>query len=231
MGLLLKERYKKIVLVKPNKINSHYGKRDAYLTLSSNTFKKPLQRELAYIESSPNYCDRDAQNRIPGTTERVCNRTSTDEDSCKLLCCGRGYNTHEIVRRYRCHCKFHWCCYVKCNKCKERMEVLKCKWELLQRKKKWKKKGKKLVWSLRLPVFLGKDLSRSNKPVATVEQIWWFTIDHWWRRQLNKNEPAASKIYGSHDSKYLQLSHAWAMVVHGNPKKTTEVYFALSSFV
>ncbi|XP_029205863.1 protein Wnt-7b-like isoform X2 [Acropora muricata] len=127
VGLLLKERYKKIVLVKPNKISSHYGKRDAYLTLSSDIFKKPLQRELAYIKSSPNYCDRDAQNRIPGTTERVCNRTSTEEDNCKLLCCGRGYNTHEIVRRYRCRCKFHWCCYVKCHKCKERMEVFKCK--------------------------------------------------------------------------------------------------------
>lgn len=145
MGLLLKKRYKKIVLVKPNKINSHYGKRDAYLTLSSDTFKKPLQRELAYIESSPNYCDRDAQKRIPGTMERVCNRTSTEEDSCKLLCCGRGYNTHEIVRRYRCNCKFHWCCYVKCNKCKERMEVFKCKWGLL-RKRKEKTTSKLIIY-------------------------------------------------------------------------------------
>lgn len=116
-------------MVRPNKISSPYGKRDAYLTLRLDEYKKPLQRDLVYINHSPTYCDRDEQERIPGTIGRECNKTSTGEDGCKLMCCGRGYDTHEIVRRWRCNCKFHWCCYVKCKKCKERMEVFRCKWD------------------------------------------------------------------------------------------------------
>ncbi|XP_068718497.1 protein Wnt-7b-like isoform X2 [Montipora capricornis] len=127
VGLLLKDLYEKTVWVKPNKISSPYGKRDAYLTLMSDNYKKPAQGELAYMDYSPNYCERNVQKRIPGTMERVCNKTSNGEDSCELLCCGRGYNTHDFVRKYRCHCKFYWCCYVKCKKCKERLEVFKCK--------------------------------------------------------------------------------------------------------
>lgn len=99
----------------------------------SDNYKKPAQGELAYMDYSPNYCERNVQKRIPGTMERVCNKTSNGEDSCELLCCGRGYNTHEFVRKYRCHCKFHWCCSVKCKKCKERLEVFKCKWEFLHK--------------------------------------------------------------------------------------------------
>ena len=127
VSLILKKRYQNPVMVRPNKISSPYGKRDAFLTLRLDEYKKPLQRDLVYINHSPNYCDRDEQKRIPGTTGRECNKTSKGEDGCELMCCGRGYNTHEIVRRWRCNCKFHWCCYVKCKKCKERMEVFRCK--------------------------------------------------------------------------------------------------------
>lgn len=80
------------------------------------------------MDKSPNYCDENKLRRIPGTKERRCNRTSSETDGCQFLCCGRGYNTHEIVRRWDCHCKFNWCCYVKCRKCKERIEEFRCKW-------------------------------------------------------------------------------------------------------
>jgi len=127
VGILLKRRYEKSALVRAAKVSSRYGKRDAYLTLTSGEYEKPSQRDLVYMDSSPNYCDRNEKKRIPGTIDRECNRTSSGEDGCKLMCCGRGYNTHEIVRRWQCNCKFHWCCYVKCKKCKERMEVFRCK--------------------------------------------------------------------------------------------------------
>lgn len=95
-----------------------------------------------------------------------------------------------------------------------------------------KKKGENyLKDNYLLPMFPGKDLGRGNKPVAAVEQIWWFTIDHWRTKQLNKNEQATNEVYESYERKYLQRSFAWAMVVHGNPKKRTKIHFALLSFV
>ncbi|XP_036332207.1 troponin C-like, partial [Rhagoletis pomonella] len=43
-------------------------------------------------------------------------------DGCGILCCGRGYNTKNIVVRERCNCKFHWCCQVKCDVCVKVLE-------------------------------------------------------------------------------------------------------------
>lgn len=49
-------------------------------------------------------------------------------DGCDLLCCGRGYNTHQFTRTKQCRCTFYWCCYVKCDTCVERTEEYSCKW-------------------------------------------------------------------------------------------------------
>lgn len=59
---------------------------------------------------------------------RQCNKTSSGSDSCDLMCCGRGYNpyTERVVER--CHCKYHWCCYVTCKKCDKTVEKYVCKW-------------------------------------------------------------------------------------------------------
>lgn len=127
VGLQLKRRYEKPVLARTVKYPSRDGKRDAYL-LKSGDGEKPSPKDLVYIDKQvPNYCDEHKLKRIPGTVERKCNKTSSGSDGCKFLCCGRGYDTHEIVRRWDCNCKFHWCCYVKCKKCKERTEEFRCK--------------------------------------------------------------------------------------------------------
>ncbi|KAB0396625.1 hypothetical protein E2I00_020155, partial [Balaenoptera physalus] len=54
---------------------------------------------------------------------RLCNRTSPGADGCDTMCCGRGYNTHQYTKVWQCNCKFHWCCFVKCNTCSERTEA------------------------------------------------------------------------------------------------------------
>ncbi|KAF3841486.1 hypothetical protein F7725_007348 [Dissostichus mawsoni] len=43
-------------------------------------------------------------------------------DSCDLMCCGRGYNPYTEKLVERCHCKYHWCCYVTCKKCERIVE-------------------------------------------------------------------------------------------------------------
>ncbi|KQK83944.1 protein Wnt-11-like protein [Amazona aestiva] len=58
---------------------------------------------------------------------RQCNKTSNGSDSCDLMCCGRGYNPYMDKVVERCHCKYHWCCYVTCKKCERTVERYVCK--------------------------------------------------------------------------------------------------------
>lgn len=64
---------------------------------------------------------------VLGTTGRSCNNTSYGMDGCRLLCCGRGYQT--VVREVdeKCHCKFVWCCKVQCQTCRVTKEEHFCK--------------------------------------------------------------------------------------------------------
>ncbi|XP_058062878.1 protein Wnt-2 isoform X2 [Anopheles bellator] len=87
----------------------------------------PKRTELVYLQASPNYCERNISIGVPGTVGRTCNRTSNNEDRCDLLCCGRGYNTHQNVRIWQCNCKFKWCCAVTCDICTEHKEEYTCK--------------------------------------------------------------------------------------------------------
>lgn len=97
------------------------------LILKRSKIRKPRRSDLVYLDKSPNYCDLDSSTGSLGTVGRKCNRTSTRTDGCDLMCCGRGYNTHQYTRTWPCNCKFHWCCFVECNKCSERTEEYTCK--------------------------------------------------------------------------------------------------------
>ncbi|XP_061217942.1 protein Wnt-11b-like [Neopsephotus bourkii] len=89
---------------------------------------RPMEEmDLVYLINSPDYCTPNLQLGSLGTQDRQCNKTSVGSDSCNLMCCGRGYNTYmeEVVER--CHCKYHWCCYVVCKKCRRKVERYVCK--------------------------------------------------------------------------------------------------------
>nr|CAD7257898.1 unnamed protein product [Timema shepardi] len=87
----------------------------------------PRRSDLVFLQDSPNYCEKDPSKGSLGTSGRLCNRTSRGTDGCDLMCCGRGYNTHQYTKTWQCHCKFHWCCYVNCDTCSERTEEYTCK--------------------------------------------------------------------------------------------------------
>ncbi|XP_008933661.1 PREDICTED: protein Wnt-11b-like, partial [Merops nubicus] len=83
--------------------------------------------DLVYLLNSPDYCTPNLHLGSLGTQERQCNRTSVGSGSCDLLCCGRGYNTYREEVVERCHCRYHWCCHVVCQRCRRAVERHVCK--------------------------------------------------------------------------------------------------------
>lgn len=126
IGYVLKEKYGEAVHVEA--VRASRLRQPTFLKIKKpRTYRKPMDTDLVYIERSPNYCEEDSSTGSVGTQGRLCNRTSHHGDGCDLMCCGRGYNTHQYTKVWQCNCKFHWCCFVKCNTCSERTEVFTCK--------------------------------------------------------------------------------------------------------
>ncbi|XP_037760810.1 protein Wnt-5a isoform X1 [Chelonia mydas] len=119
VGDALKEKYDSAAAMK---LNSR-GK----LVQVNSRFNTPTIHDLVYIDPSPDYCVRNESTGSLGTQGRLCNKTSEGMDGCELMCCGRGYDQFKTVQTERCHCKFHWCCYVKCKKCTEIVDQFVCK--------------------------------------------------------------------------------------------------------
>ncbi|XP_033222280.1 protein Wnt-1-like [Belonocnema kinseyi] len=102
------------------------GKRPARLRPARPDLKRPNKTDLVYLEDSPDYCEKNITLGIPGTRGRICNRTSLGLDGCRLLCCGRGYQTRVRDVIEKCNCKFVWCCDVKCELCRDTREEHVC---------------------------------------------------------------------------------------------------------
>ncbi|XP_014678959.1 PREDICTED: protein Wnt-5b-like, partial [Priapulus caudatus] len=119
IGEWLKDRYDGATEVKVN--------RRGKLQLANKRFNLPTAEDLVYMEESPDYCMYSPRTGSLGTKSRVCNKAAAGMDGCTLLCCGRGYNTQKVVVVERCNCKFHWCCFVKCETCSKDVDQHMCK--------------------------------------------------------------------------------------------------------
>ncbi|NP_001161494.1 wingless-type MMTV integration site family, member 5 precursor [Saccoglossus kowalevskii] len=119
VGNELKERYDGAAEIRRN--------RRGEIKLVDSRFNNPTAFDLVYLDPSPDYCIYDPSTGSLGTVGRLCNKTSMGMDGCNLMCCGRGYNTFQQEVVERCHCKFHWCCYVKCKRCKKIVDMHICK--------------------------------------------------------------------------------------------------------
>ncbi|KAK3912646.1 Protein Wnt-11b-2 [Frankliniella fusca] len=84
------------------------------------------QDDLIFLAASPDYCLPDPRTGSRGTRGRACNASSTGTDGCDSMCCGRGHRTVAVQRVERCHCKYYWCCYVKCSTCTFWVDVHEC---------------------------------------------------------------------------------------------------------
>lgn len=104
-------------------------KKGNVVTLSpkGDDFKIQRDNDLVYLARSPDFCESNSRTGALGTRGRMCNKTSRAIDGCELLCCGRGFETRRRTVIERCHCKFHWCCNVKCQKCEREVEEHFCR--------------------------------------------------------------------------------------------------------
>ncbi|KAH8373056.1 hypothetical protein KR009_011195, partial [Drosophila setifemur] len=119
IGDYLREKYEEATKVKINKRGR--------LQVKDSQFKVPTAHDLIYLDESPDWCRTSYMLQWPGTHGRVCRKNSSGLESCAILCCGRGYNTKNIIVKERCNCKFHWCCQVKCEVCTKVLEEHTCK--------------------------------------------------------------------------------------------------------
>ncbi|XP_046860427.1 protein Wnt-3a-like [Xenia sp. Carnegie-2017] len=97
------------------------------LRVKKKNSRGPRPSDLIYYQLSPNFCDSNWRLGTIGTFGRVCNITSTGFDSCRILCCGRGYNVEIITETVKCNCRFQWCCRIECENCIQTRELYTCK--------------------------------------------------------------------------------------------------------
>jgi len=104
------------------------GPRPALRRREKRKRREPIaDTELVYVDRSPNYCRADPGRGVVGTRGRRCRRGSYGPESCESLCCGRGYQVAEVRRVERCHCRFVWCCEVRCKSCETVEQHYTCK--------------------------------------------------------------------------------------------------------
>jgi len=95
-------------------------------------FKRIGLGDLVYLTPSPNYCVRNRTLGVLGTSGRRCKVSDKSsiqmaQEHCKLLCCGRTHYEEKKIIKENCHCKFTWCCNVKCQTCYKTKVVYYCK--------------------------------------------------------------------------------------------------------
>lgn len=83
---------------------------------------------LLYMVSSPDYCVKDLSKGSSGVLGRVCPTNKTNSAQCSDLCRSCGLSPRNVLQKQivKCHCKFYWCCRVRCKTCQKRITRTVC---------------------------------------------------------------------------------------------------------
>ncbi|XP_077182833.1 protein Wnt-8a [Paroedura picta] len=126
IGNYLKVKYNKAQKMEADKRRMRVGNSAESRGAITGTFSTLLAGELVFLEDSPDYCTRNISLGLHGTEGREClqsgkNLSQWEKRSCRRLCTECGLKTEakrtELVTS--CNCKFHWCCTVKCEQCRQ----------------------------------------------------------------------------------------------------------------
>ena len=124
IGQELKKKYRSAVRVSflNNKLHKRDNDRDRLVTRK--------QKKLVYLDSSPDYCARNATVGSPGMRGRTCASDIVPVEKCRSLCksCNLRHRTVEHYKQVKCRCKFVWCCSVKCELCTVKYSRTTCMW-------------------------------------------------------------------------------------------------------
>ncbi|KAJ7392985.1 Protein Wnt-8b [Desmophyllum pertusum] len=125
VGSELKQKYRAAVRVSflNNKLHKRDNNRDRRDRLVTRKDKK-----LVYLDSSPDYCVRNATAGSPGMRGRTCLGDQVSTGECRSLCnsCNLRHRTVEQSKQVKCRCKFVWCCTVKCKLCNVKYSRTTC---------------------------------------------------------------------------------------------------------
>ena len=126
VGAKLKQKYHNAIRVwfVDNKLQERIG--DQFKAISSE------DNRLVYLDPSPDYCVRNDTLGYRGMLAMSCKSFDVHATKCKAFidkcnACNLGYQTIEHgFEQFKCKCKFHWCCFVKCEKCKKMSYITTC---------------------------------------------------------------------------------------------------------
>lgn len=82
--------------------------------------------DLVYLKDSPNLCDPNPSVGALGTRGRSCSSLPSAENSCSVLCCGRGRVLRVRKKVSACHCTLRGFGF-KCETCTEQITESFCK--------------------------------------------------------------------------------------------------------
>ena len=122
VGSELKQKYRTAVRVSflNNKLYKEDNNRDRLVTKT--------EKKLVFLDSSPDYCVRNAIAGSPGMMGRTCKSEDASTEECRSLCnsCNLRHRTVEQYKKVKCRCKFVWCCSVKCKLCSAKYSLTTC---------------------------------------------------------------------------------------------------------
>ena len=119
IGSALRKQTEKAIKVTMKYINTH-----RILMPTDSRLAPVTDTDLIYLKTSPSYCNKTSGRRCKINSKK---RKNKNRGTCDMMCCGQGYRTKERIVTKNCHCKFHWCCRVTCEKCYHKQKVYTCK--------------------------------------------------------------------------------------------------------
>ncbi|XP_010186566.1 PREDICTED: protein Wnt-8a [Mesitornis unicolor] len=126
IGNYLKIKYDQAHKLEMDKRRMRAGNSADSRGATAETFHHVHATELVFLEDSPDYCTRNASLGHHGTEGREClqtgkNLSQWEKRSCRRLCteCGLRVEERRTEVVASCNCKFHWCCTVRCEQCRQ----------------------------------------------------------------------------------------------------------------